>query len=139
MSDSQAQNVVQQFLAALNAGNPDGALALVSDDIAHDRREGGREIGKEKFHWALGLSARHFNEELRDIAIMTAPRGVRVAAEFTLVGTYLTTKEGFPEAHGQSYSIPAGMFFEIDDGLITRLTTYLDMALWHDMLKRSAD
>lgn len=131
---SEPQILVEQFLAALNAGNVDAALALVSDDVAHDPREGGREIGKEKLHWYLGLSARHFREQLTDIAIMTAPGGVRAAAEFTLAGTYLATKEGLPSARGQSYRVPGAMFFEIDDGLITRLTTYLDMAAWRAVL-----
>lgn len=134
MSDPQVQTLVEQFLAALNASNIDAALALVSDDIAHDPREGGREIGKDKFHWHMGLSVRHFREQLTDIAVMTAPGGVRAAAEFTLAGTYLITKEGFPSARGQTYRIPSGMFFEIDDGLITRLTTYVDMAAWRSAL-----
>ena len=134
MSDTRAQTLIEQFLTALNSSNIDAALAMVSDDIAYDPREGGREIGKDKFHWSLGLSARHFREQLTDIAVMTAPGGVRDAAEFTFAGTYLITKEGFAKAHDQTYSIPGGMFFEIDDGLITRLTTYVDMAAWKSAL-----
>ena len=57
-------------------------------------------------------------------------RGVRAAAEFTVHGKYLATAEGLPAANGQSYTLPAGIFFEIDDGLISRVTTYYNLQDW---------
>jgi steroid delta-isomerase-like uncharacterized protein len=85
---------------------------------------GGREIGRDKFRWYLGLRARWFNERVSDIVIMVS--GIHAAAEVTLRGTYRSAPEGWPEARGQRYSIPAGMFFEVDDGLISRVTVYQD-------------
>jgi len=138
MSETAAHQVVERFLAALNDSDTDAMMALLSEDVAFDTREGEREIGKEKFDWHLGLSTRHFRERYDDIAVMVAPGGIRAAAEFTVSGTYLATKEGFPEASGQTYRIAGGMFFEIDDGLITRLTTYLNMSAWRAALGRPA-
>ncbi len=130
MSETETRQVVERYLAAFNAGDAEGMLACLSEDVAHDINEGGREIGKDKFRWFLGMMARHYREELGDIAIMVAPGGTRAAAEFTVRGTYLATAEGLPAANGQRYSLPAGIFFEVDDGLITRVTTYYNLAAW---------
>ncbi len=61
---------------------------------------------------------------------MVGQGGGRAAAEFTVRGTYLSTAEGLPEANGQTYSLPAGIFFEVDDGLISRVTTYYNLSDW---------
>ena len=105
-------------------------LACLDEDVAHDVNQGGREIGKDKFRWFLGMMDRHYKEELSDVLVMADAGGVRAAAEFTVRGTYLATAEGLPEAKGQTYSLPAGIFFDIDDGLITRVTTYYNLADW---------
>jgi steroid delta-isomerase-like uncharacterized protein len=134
MSEAASQDLVERFLAALNGNDMDAALALLSIDVAFDTREGTREIGRDKVHWHLGLFHRHFREQYEDIAVMVAPGGVRAAAEFTISGKYLSSKDGFPEATGQNYQIPAGMFFEIDDDQITRVTTYVDTTTWRAAL-----
>ena len=45
-------------------------------------------------------------------------------------GTYLATDAGLPEARGQSYRLPAGSFFDLHGGKITRVTTYYNLADW---------
>jgi steroid delta-isomerase-like uncharacterized protein len=45
-------------------------------------------------------------------------------------GTYLATDEGLPEANGQTYRLPAGSFFNLKDGKITRVTTFYNLADW---------
>ena len=45
-------------------------------------------------------------------------------------GTYLATDEGLPEAKGQTYSLPAGAFFEVEGGRIARVTNYYNMKDW---------
>lgn len=134
MSESEARGLIERYLAAFNASDHEAMLSLVSEDVAFDDEWGERLIGKEKLRWSLGLAARHFREELSDIAVMTAPGGGRAAAEFTLRGTYLATADKLPEARGQRYVLPAGMFFEIDDGLITRVTAYRPVAQWQRQL-----
>jgi steroid delta-isomerase-like uncharacterized protein len=61
---------------------------------------------------------------------MTAGDGSRAAAEFNVHGTYLQTDEGLPPANGQTYVLPAGTFFAVKDGRITRVTTYYNLTDW---------
>lgn len=124
MTQSSTQAVVERFLEALGAGDTEAVLACLSDDVARDVEGGGREIGRDKFRWYLGLRARWFDETVSDVVIMAS--GIHAAAEVTLRGTYLGAPENWPEAHGQHYSVPAGMFFEVDDSLISRVTVYQD-------------
>ena len=88
------------------------------------------EIGREKFRWFNAMMAEHYDEQLGDIAVMVSEDAHRAAAEFTVRGTYRKTVEGLPAANGQSYSLPAGIFFEIDDGLISRVSTYYNLKEW---------
>lgn len=130
MSEAETRSLIERYIAAFNAGDSEGMLACLSEDVAHDINEGGREIGKEQFRWFNGMMKKHYREELADVVIMVAPGGTRAAAEFTVHGTYLATAEGLPQANGQTYSLPAGIFFDIDDGLISRVTTYYNLNDW---------
>ena len=130
MSEQQARALVERYFEAFNAADSEAMLALLAEDVVHDINQGGREIGLEKFRWFLGMMARHYREHLSDIAIMVAEGGGRAAAEFTVRGTYLATAEGLPEAKGQTYTLPAGIFFDIDDGRISRVTTYYNLKDW---------
>ena len=130
MSEAETIKLVERYVAAFNAGDNDGMLACLSEDVAHDINQGGREIGKDKFRWFLGMMDKHYREELSDVVVMAGQGGSRASAEVPVRGTYLSTAEGLPEANGQTYSLPAGIFFEIDDGLISRVTTYYNLADW---------
>ena len=131
MTASRSRALVKSFLDALNAANHDAALAMLGEDVVHDTHDG-RKIGKDEFRWFLGMASRNFRETISDVAIMVDEGGGRAAAEFTARGVYLLTVEGLPAADGQSYALREGMFFEIDDGLITRVTACRD----HAELKR---
>jgi steroid delta-isomerase-like uncharacterized protein len=61
---------------------------------------------------------------------MASADGSRASAEFEVLGTYIETDSGLPPASGQTYHLPAGTFFEIKDGLISRVTTYYNLADW---------
>lgn len=61
---------------------------------------------------------------------MVAADGARAAAEFVVQGRYLATDEGLPAATGQAYTLPAGSFFAIREGLIARVTTYYNLQDW---------
>lgn len=130
MSEAKTRGLIEAYIAAFNAADQEEMLSLLSEDVAHDINQGGREIGTDKFRWFLGMMARHYREELSDVAIMVGEGGGRAAAEFTVRGTYLATAEGLPEATGQTYTLPAGIFFEIDDGEISRVTTYYNLQDW---------
>ena len=130
MSEADTIALVRRYIDAFNAGDRDAMLACLSDDVAHDINQGERQIGKDKFRWFLGMMDRHYRERLEDVVVMAGQGGGRAAAEFTVHGTYLSTAEGLPEANGQTYALPAGIFFEVDDGLISRVTTYYNLADW---------
>ena len=130
MSEAAARDLVQRYIAAFNAGDWDGMTALVGEDIAHDINQGGREIGRDAFRRFLGMMDLHYDEQLADVVILTEPTGSRAAAEFTVRGTYKQTAPGLPAANGQRYSLPAGIFFEIEDGAITRVSTFYNLKDW---------
>jgi steroid delta-isomerase-like uncharacterized protein len=130
MSETDTRQLIETYLAAFNAGDSEAMLACLADDVAHDINQGGREISKEKFRWFNAEMARHYSERLADIVVMVAEGGVRAAAEFTVHGIYKATAEGLPPANGQSYTLPAGIFFEVDERLISRVTTYYNLADW---------
>jgi steroid delta-isomerase-like uncharacterized protein len=64
------------------------------------------------------------------MVIMANAEGTRGAAEFVVHGQYLKTDPGLPEARGQRYVLPAGGFFTLKDGKITRVSTYYNMNDW---------
>nr|WP_258571143.1 ketosteroid isomerase-related protein [Flavimaribacter sediminis] len=127
---TMTETLIRQYFDAFNSKDSEAMLALLHEDVVHDINQGGREIGKEKFRWFLATMNRHYSEQLSDIVIMTSSAEGRAAAEFTVRGNYQATADGLPAARGQSYSIAAGQFFEIDQGLITRVTTYYNLEEW---------
>ncbi|MFP3384446.1 ketosteroid isomerase-related protein [Tritonibacter sp. SIMBA_163] len=123
-------DTIARYFAAFNADDTDGMLACLADDVAHHVNEGGIRIGKEKFAEFCAHMSRCYKEELTDMVIFATADEGRAAAEYTVNGTYLATDDGLPEAHQQRYKLPAGSFFELRDGLITRVTTYYSLSDW---------
>ncbi|MCI5095920.1 MAG: nuclear transport factor 2 family protein [Rhodobacteraceae bacterium] len=121
---------ISRYFTAFNAGDIQGMLDCLSDDIAHHVNEGQIRVGKEKFADFCAHMERCYKEELTDMVIFDAENGTRAAAEFIVNGTYLATDEGLPEANGQTYRLPAGSFFNLKDGKITRVTTFYNLADW---------
>lgn len=130
MPQEATEKLIRAYLDAFNASDSEAMLALLCEDVIHDINQGGREIGREKFRWFNAMMREHYSETLGDIAVMVSADGTRAAAEFTVRGTYLKTAEGLPPANGQRYSLPAGIFFEVEDGLIARVTTYYNLTDW---------
>ncbi|NJK32047.1 MAG: SnoaL-like domain-containing protein [Deltaproteobacteria bacterium] len=123
-------DLIARYYAAFNAGDTEGMLACLSEHVRHDVNQGGARHGKQAFADFCAHMARCYRETLVDIVIMTEPTGTRVAAEFIVEGEYIATDEGLPEAEGQTYRLPAGTFFEVHGGLITRVTTYYNLQDW---------
>lgn len=120
--------VVRRYYAAFNAGDRPAMLALLAETVAHDVNQGPRETGKPAFAAFLARMDQCYREQLVEMVIMAA--GDRVAAEFVVEGSYLHADDGLPPAHGQRYRLPAGAFFSLEAGLITRVTTYYNLADW---------
>lgn len=130
MSAVQTEALVRRYYDAFNRGDTEGMLACLADDVVHDVNQGVRRPGKAAFRAFCGHMARCYREELKNIAVMTSPDGQRAAAEFNVEGTYIETDEGLPAASGQTYVLPAGTFFAVERGLITRVTTYYNLTDW---------
>lgn len=121
---------VQAYFDAFNKGDTEAMLACVSDDVAHHVNEGNIRIGKAAFAEFCAHMSRCYAENLTDMVIFEAQGGTRAAAEYTVNGTYLETDAGLPQATGQTYKIPAGSFFSLEDGKITRVTTRYNLSDW---------
>ncbi|MEO0543808.1 MAG: ketosteroid isomerase-related protein [Pseudomonadota bacterium] len=134
MSATATADLIKSYFDAFNASDYDALEALLDEDVVHDINQGGREIGREAFRRFNAMMAGSYSETIRDIEIMVSANGNRAAAEFTVEGIYLQTAPGLPEATGQKYVIPAGIFFDIDDGKISRVTTYYNVEAWKDQV-----
>jgi steroid delta-isomerase-like uncharacterized protein len=121
---------IDAYYAAFNAGDTEGMIACLTPDVAHHVNEGGVRIGTDKFRAFCAHMSRCYRERLTDIVVMISEDGTRAAAEFTVNGEYLATDEGLPEAKGQTYVLPAGTFFSLDGGKISRVVTYYNLADW---------
>lgn len=130
MSRESALSLIDRYYSAFNAGDGEAMLACLAEDVAHDVNQGARQVGKEAFRAFLAHMDRCYAERLTDIVLMASEDGARAAAEFTVNGKYLVTDEGLPEAAGQVYVLPAGAFFAIENGLITRVTVYYNLDDW---------
>lgn len=130
MNPQAAKELVERYYAAFNAGDMETFLSLLTDDVVHDINQGPREVGKEAFRAFMQRMNSCYREELVDLTIMTNEEGTRAAAEFVVLGTYLASDEGLPEAHGQTYRLPAGAFFELRDGKVARISNYYNLEDW---------
>lgn len=122
--------LIRDYYDAFNRGDVDGMLDCLSDDVRHDVNQGGVRVGKDVFAAFCAHMSKTYREHLTDMVIMASADGSRAAAEFTVNGTYLETDEGLPPANGQTYRLPAGAFFAVEGGLITRVTTYYNLTDW---------
>lgn len=130
MNQSLALDILGRYYTAFNSGDAAGMLECLADDVMHDINEGGRQQGKDAFRDFLAHMDRCYSEQLTDLVLLTSQDGKRGAAEFTVNGTYKVTDDGLPEASGQKYVLPAGAFFAFEDGLITRVSVYYNLADW---------
>lgn len=130
MSRDTTLALLERYYAAFNAGDWEAMLDCLTDNVAHDINQGGRQVGKAAFRSFLGHMERCYRERLDRIVLMTNVDGSRAAAEFVVNGEYLATDEGLPEASGQTYVLPAGAFLAIEQGRIARLTMTYNLEDW---------
>lgn len=130
MDRIDALALLTRYYAAFNAGDWQGMLDCLDDQVIHDINQGGRQIGKPAFAEFLAHMDRCYRERLDGIVLMASDDGANGSAEFTVHGEYLATDEGLPQAKGQTYVLPAGAFFTMAGGKITRVTVYYNLADW---------
>jgi steroid delta-isomerase-like uncharacterized protein len=131
-----ALETVALYYQCFNQKNWKGMLALLDPEVRHEANQGDVRIGATKFTEFLQKMDESYEEVLTDMVLFSEPSGRRVAAEFVVNGIYKKGEEGMPEAHGQSYVLPAGAFLELKDGRICRVTTYYNLPLWIDLVSK---
>jgi len=137
MSDRTAtQALIERYYAAFNAGDWDAMLACLSEEVAHDLNQCGRETGKAAFAAFLQRMQASYREQLHHVQVFAADDGCRAAAEYEVHGEYHHTDAGLPEARGQRYVLPGGAFFSVADGRITRVSNYYNLQDWIDQVSR---
>lgn len=123
-------NIIKEYYTCFNSGNWSGMLELADDNIRHEPNQGEPRIGKTLFTEFLEKMDRCYQEKLTDMVFLSDASGSRFAVEFTVNGTYKEAEPGLPEARGQAYVLPAAAFLEVQNGKITRVTTYYNLELW---------
>lgn len=121
---------IERYFDAFNRKDITGMVDCLDDEVAHHVNEGDVRIGREAFAAFCARMERCYDETLTELVIFSAEDGTRAAAEYMVNGTYLETDEGLPEAKGQGYRLPAGSFFSLSDGKITRVVTYYNLKDW---------
>ncbi|UYG02022.1 nuclear transport factor 2 family protein [Halomonas sp. LR3S48] len=127
---SESVQLIQRYYDAFNRGDWDTMLDCLDAEVAHDLNQGPRETGRDAFRLFLARMERSYVERLENIVVMSSDDGRRVAAEYVVHGEYRATDEGLPPAKGQRYVLPGGAFFEVNGGLITRVTNYYNLEEW---------
>jgi steroid delta-isomerase-like uncharacterized protein len=130
MSRADTEALILDYYSAFNAGDVEGFLALLAEDVIHDINQGGREKGKKAFAAFLARMNRSYEEQIVEIEVLVNESGTRAAAEFIVLGKYLKSDEGLPPATGQTYRLPAGAFFEVKDGKVARISNYYNLEDW---------
>ncbi|CVI56613.1 ketosteroid isomerase-related protein [Agrobacterium leguminum] len=125
-----ATETIRAYYDAFNRQDMDAFLALLHDEVVHDINQGERQTGKAAFASFMDHMNRCYKENLTDTVIMASEDGKRASAEFIVNGEYLKTDEGLPEANGQKYVLPAGAFFDLKDGKVSRVTNYYNLNDW---------
>lgn len=122
--------LIRRYYAAFNIGDMTTFLGLLTEDVAHDINQSGREVGRQAFAAFMQRMNTSYREQIVDITVFASEDGSRAAAEFTVLGEYLKTDEGLPAANGQQYTLPAGAFFDIRDGQVARVSNYYNLQDW---------
>lgn len=133
---SGTRSLIARYYSAFNRAHWEAMLELLSEDVAHDLNQGERQIGRDRFRAFLQRMARCYLEVLSDVRIYASEDGRHAAAEYLVSGQYLSTDAGLPAARGQRYRLPGGAFFDISDGLITRVSNYYNLQDWIAQVKR---
>ena len=129
-----ASAIATTYYDAFNRKEWSTMLALLHPDVQHDSNQGATRVGKDVFAQFLQHMDECYDETLTDMVVMSEPTGARVACEFVVHGVYKKTDGDLPAATGQTYTLPAGSFLAIADGLITHVTTYYNLPLWESLV-----
>lgn len=78
--------LIQRYYAAFNAGDMATFLSLLTEDVAHDINQGGRETGKAAFERFMQHMNRCYRENLTGIVVMASDDGRRIHRQRRISG-----------------------------------------------------
>jgi steroid delta-isomerase-like uncharacterized protein len=129
-AQAQAQNLIRRYYSTFNSGDRGALLAMFSDEVVHEINQGVREEGRLAFEAFLRRMDRCYSEQVEDLVVMAREDGSGGAAEFFIRGAYIDSDDGLPPATGQSYRLRVGAFFDLQAGLVSRVTNYYNLQDW---------
>jgi steroid delta-isomerase-like uncharacterized protein len=130
----QSIELVKEYYSHFNNGNWEGMRSLLDENIRHEPNQGEPRVGLALFEEFQAHMDKCYEETLTDMVFLGEASGKRIAVEFVVNGKYKATDDGLPEAKGQKYVLPAGAFLEVNQGKITRITTYYNLPLWESLV-----
>lgn len=130
-----AVQTIQKYYDSFNRGEMEAFFDLMTEDVEHDINQGKKEVGRSTFRHFMQRMNKHYKEKAVELVIFANEAGTRAAAEFYIEGTYLSTDEGLPPAHGQKYRLRCGAFFDLEEGKISRVTNYYNLSEWLAQVK----
>ena len=130
-----ARSLIEAYYAAFNARDWPSFLSMLTDDVAHDVNQGGRDVGIEAFRRFMERMNRCYEERIHGLEIFVNEDGKRAATESIVDGVYKTTDAGLPEARGQRDSVAGGAFFDLRDGRVARVTNDYNLERWLEQVK----
>ncbi len=128
------KEVLETYYKAFNAGDYQGMLELLTDDVLHEPSQGTPRQGKDKFREFLSHMEACYSEQVIDPVFMFNADASHGAAEFMLKGTYLATDNDLPAANGQTYKLRVGTFFEFRDNRISRVSNHYNLPSWLEQI-----
>jgi steroid delta-isomerase-like uncharacterized protein len=128
--------IIHDYYNAFNRKDWEGMLQCLTETVRHEVNQGNTQVGKAAFRAFLQKMDDAYEERVLDLVVFTEASGARAAAEFVIDGIYKKAEEGLPPAHGQTYRLPVGAFFEIKEGKIDRVTNYYNLALWLSLVSK---
>ncbi len=130
----KALEIVQTYYRYFNNKNWNGMLSLLHPDIRHEANQGDVRIGLAQFEAFLEKMDECYEETLTELVFFTSADPTRIAVEFVVNGVYKKNDDGLPPAQNQAYVLPAGAFLTVENGKITRVTTYYNLTLWMELV-----
>ncbi len=107
---------------------------LVHPDVLHFPNNNSLRTGRSAFLEYVQSNARRYDEWLTSFTYFANEAERKIAIEYVVNGKYIGNAPGFPPAHGQSYVLPGGAFFDVKDKLIYRISTYYNSHDWLDQV-----
>jgi steroid delta-isomerase-like uncharacterized protein len=120
--------VIEELIAGFNTGDLDRVMALYHDDAIFQEFPLNAEpiVGADLIRHAFTEAVTAFSE-ISLTAVNVVVEGDKIASETRQTARYSTTIPGLPEATGQPVDYRFASFLQLEEGKITRDTTYTDL------------